>query len=310
MSETPLNGETRYRLMMRRRYRNLFDALEDSITQVAEMLKAWKQPEAGLSLYENALVLLLARGHNAAAGVAVLAERGFGELAMSVCRLLAEAMVSAHWMSLKAEDRAFQFRRFGELERLELGDLLKELDELKDEQIPAPYKDPAYVAALRKEFRDKSGWMQRGMGAIIRDIEPLWKTPAGRKDFLATMKILHLTGDRHSHIGASDTVRFRSERGVALGPTEASPTWAAQALKQAAWCYLQLADLAVKELRLMDIGQWNGLFQETMARCSWLRREQVEGLNPESACPCGSRLPYKRCHEGVDLLDLPEAVAD
>src|SRR5438132_8702420 len=134
MTDTPPDGETRYRLMMRRRFRNLFDALEDLIAFVAAMLKAWKQPPGGLSPYQTAVVLHVARAHNAAAGVVILAERGFGELAMAVCRLLAEAMVSAHWMSLEAGSRSEQFREFQKLERLELGELLEELGELKDEE--------------------------------------------------------------------------------------------------------------------------------------------------------------------------------
>src|SRR5262249_44433061 len=99
---------------MRRRFRNLFDPLEDLIAFVASMLKAWKPPKDGLPVYQHTLLLLVARAHNATVGVVVLAERSFGELAMSVCRLLAEAMVSAHWMSLKPEERALKFRRFGE----------------------------------------------------------------------------------------------------------------------------------------------------------------------------------------------------
>src|SRR5262249_16329066 len=109
MTDAPQDGEMRYRLMMRRRFRNLFDALEDLIEFAASTLKQWKQPDGGLSLYQKALVLHVARAQNAAAGVVVLAERGFGELAMSICRLLAEAMVSAHWMSLQADARAEQF---------------------------------------------------------------------------------------------------------------------------------------------------------------------------------------------------------
>jgi hypothetical protein len=36
--------------MMRKRFRNLFDPLEDVIAFVASMLKAWKQPKGGLLL--------------------------------------------------------------------------------------------------------------------------------------------------------------------------------------------------------------------------------------------------------------------
>ena len=301
MSEAAQDGETGYRLMMRRRFRNLFDALEDLIAFVASMLKAWKQPPGRLPLYQTALVLQVARAHNAAAGVVILAERGFGELAMSICRLLGEAMVSAHWMSLQPDARAAQFRRFGELERLELGDLLKELGQLKDDEMPVWYKDPINVAKLKGEFPDKSGWMQRPMGKVIKDVARLWQTAEARRDFLDTMKILHLTGDRHSHIGASDTVQFHGDHGVALGPTESAPTWGAQALKQATWCYLELVDLAVKELKLLDVAVWSDVLHRTMARISWLRRAQVEGLKPDSPCPCNSTLLYGQCHEGVDL---------
>jgi hypothetical protein len=83
MSGTAQDGEQRYRLMMRRRFRSLFDALEDLLAFVASMVKAWKSPKGSLSLYQYALVLLVARAHNAASGVVILAERGFGELAMS-----------------------------------------------------------------------------------------------------------------------------------------------------------------------------------------------------------------------------------
>ena len=301
MSGRSQNGETRYRLMMRRRFRNLFDALEDLLAFVASMLRAWKQPEGGLSLYQTTLVLHVARAHNAAAGVIVLAGRGLGELAISVCRLLAEAMVSAHWMSLEPRLRAEQFREFQKLERLELGELLRELGEVKDEDIPAEHRNPEWVAKLKARFRGPTGWMQRPMDKVIHDIEPLWGTVERRKDFLGTMNILHLTGDRHSHIGASDTVRFQSERGIALGPTENAPTWAAQALKQATICYLELVDLAVKDLKLMDVAAWNKRVDRTRARMSWLRQEQIDGVKCDDLCPCDSGLLYGQCHDGVDL---------
>lgn len=208
-------------------------------------------------------------------------------------------------MSLDPDARAKQFRRFGKLERLELGELLKELGELTDEEFPDARKNSPCAEKLKREFRGPTGWMQRKMDKVVQDIEPLWGTPERRKDFLGTMKILHLTGDRHSHIGASDTVQFRGERGVALGPTEAAPTWAAQALKQAVVCYLELVDLAVKDLKLMDVDAWNDVVEKTRARCSWLRREQVAGLSPESTCPCEGGLRYGQCHEGVDFLPGP-----
>jgi len=53
---------------------------------VAATLRAWNQPSGGPSLYQTVLILHVARAHNAAAGVVVLTERGFGELAMSVGR--------------------------------------------------------------------------------------------------------------------------------------------------------------------------------------------------------------------------------
>jgi hypothetical protein len=144
--------------------------------------------------------------------------------------------------------------------------------------------------------------MQQPMNTVIKHIEPMWGTPEKRKDFLGTMSILHLTGDRHSHIGASDTVQFHGDGGIALGPTDIAPRWVSQALKQAIVCYLELIDLAVKELKLMDVAAWNDVIDKATARASWLRREQVEGLHSDSPCPCGGGLPYGQCHEGVDLL--------
>jgi hypothetical protein len=225
---------------------------------------------------------------------------------MGVCRLLAEAMVSAHWMSLDADERAAQFLRFGELEHLELGELLRDIGELTDEQLLAYHRDPERGAKLKDEFRDKSaGWMRRSMRKVIEDIVGCyWREREARTDFLKTMNILHLTGDRHSHVGASDTLNFLGEQGVSLGPTERAPTWGAQALKQAIICFLELFDLAVKEVKLTPLDAWNDYVRKTRARMSWLRKEQVGGVRPEQSCPCKSGLTYGTCHEDVDLLEM------
>ena len=64
---------------------------------------------------------------------------------------------------------------------------------------------------------------------------------------------------------------------------------------------MNLVDLAVKDLTLINLAGWNEVVDKTRARMSWLRRPQVEGLKPDSPCPCNSTLLYGQCHEGVDL---------
>jgi len=132
--------------------------------------------------------------------------------------------------------------------------LLRKLGELREDEMPREHRDPEKVEQLRKRFKDKSGWMQVPMKKVIDDVRPLWRTPDGKGEanFAQMVETLHLTGDRHSHVGAGDTLRFLAGDRIALGPTDHAPAWGHQAMIMGGWSLLNTTDLAIK-VALQDL---------------------------------------------------------
>ena len=136
--------------------------------------------------------------------------------------------------------------------------LLRKLGELREDEMPREHRDPEKVEQLRKRFKDKSGWMQVPMKKVIDDVRPLWRTPDGKGEanFAQMVETLHLTGDRHSHVGAGDTLRLLAGDRIALGPTDHAPEWGHQAMIMGGWSLLNTTDLAIKVLKLVPLPAW------------------------------------------------------
>ncbi len=294
----PWDGETRYRQLMRARMRSLFVAVEDLIEYTGDVLRPWRK-KPGTTDYETALALLTARVRGSVAGVVVLAERGFGELGMAAARLAAEGMVAAHWMSLLPEERAERFLAFATFERLQLGDLLTKRGELREDEMPPEHRDPEKVEQLRKRFKDKSGWMQVPMKKVIEDVTPLWRTPDGKgeADFAQMVETLHLTGDRHSHVGAGDTLRFLAGDRIAFGPTDLAPAWGHQAMIMGGWSLLNTTDLAIRGLKLVPLPAWEEVSQRLAALFATVTKHQTVGVVDTDLCPCGRGGTFATCHK-------------
>jgi hypothetical protein len=289
------------RRVIRETYPRLFDAVEDQLGYVGEHIGDLRPSTEPLNRYDLALRALLARATKSALGIVRACEHGFGEMAMSSLRTLGETMVSAYWMSLDPEARAEQFEAYARLEALETLELVDELGWGGDVDIGEELRDPEWITAVRARFPNRvQGWMQRPMNAVVQAIEPSWgeEGSPGRREFRNVVKILHLFGDRHSHVGAFDTIRLlRSDEdgqlAIQLGPGK---RWVPQALVVCAWVYGQVFDLAAEHYELAELESWRRRWQLLLARCLSLDPAQTQGVGRNDPCPCGSGFKFKRCH--------------
>src|SRR5687767_14239173 len=113
------------RQVIRETFPQPFEAIEQQLVYVAEHTDEMRPVEK--RLYDLVLKAHLARCTKTALGIVRLCEHGFGELAMSSLRVLAEGVVSAYYVSLDPDARAEQFAAYEELERLEVLGLAREL---------------------------------------------------------------------------------------------------------------------------------------------------------------------------------------
>ena len=140
------------------------------------------------------------------------------------------------------------------------------------------------------------------MKRVIEAIAPCWDGEAAERQFRRVAKVLHFFGDRHSHIGAHDTIEHLRVSGegrlvLHLGPGK---KWVAESLTVAAWVYGQIFDLWAEHYELPALESWRRRWQLLIARCQTLNREAAAGVGRNDPCPCGSGFKYKRCH--ADLM--------
>jgi hypothetical protein len=293
------------RRVIRERYGTLFSALEEQLRYVGEDLPR-RLPDPMIE-FDLALIAHLARASKTALGIVVASENGFGEMAMMGLRLLGETMVSAYWMSLDPEARADQFIEFTKLEQLAVAHFARDTMGWEDPELelPAELQDEERAAAVRRRFPNEvQGWFQVGMNVVIRDIEPCWGEPASRQEFMQVAKILHYFGDRHSHLGAYDTLsHLDAPEGALRIRLGAGNEWIPQALVTAAWVYGQVFDLAAEPFQSPDLESWRRRWQLLLSRCRPLSEERRRNVGRNDPCPCGSGFKYKRCHLGVPAME-------
>jgi hypothetical protein len=165
--------------------------------------------------------------------------------------------------------------------------------------VPAKLRDPQWVLEVRGRFPNPAhGWFQLPMKRVVREIEPCWGDENGRHQFRLYMGIVHLFGDRHSHVSSYDTGQYLAAEDegaltIQLGPTK---RWVPQALVVAAWLYGQIFDLAAEHFEIADLEDWRKRWQRLMARCRPIDREAVRDVGRNDPCPCGSGLKFKQCH--------------
>lgn len=225
------------RQVIRDAYPQLFEAAEGQLKYVADHIGEMQTPDEW-TRYDLALKALLARATKTALGIVRECEHGFGELAMSSLRTLGETVVSAYYMSLEPAVRSEAFDEYAKLETLDTLNLLDELGwaDQPGVEVSAELRDEAWQAQVRDRFRRPAqGWFQRPMREVVGEIEQCWQDEAGRREFRQYMRILHLYGDRHSHVGSFDTAQYLraadGELTIRFGPTK---RWVPQALVMAA----------------------------------------------------------------------------
>jgi hypothetical protein len=297
------------RRVIRETYPRLFDAVEDQLRYVDEYLGGLIPPEP--TKFDLALVAHLARASKTALGIVRNCEHGFGEIAMMSLRGLGETMVSAYWMSLDPDTRAEQFEKFTRLEVLNILDFVEAMGWTDEIEVPDELRDEERIEEVRREFPNPvQGWMQEPMNRVLDDIEPCWPGDHGRDEFRRVARLLHLFGDRHSHVGAFDTLQYLSapEEGmiaIQLGPGK---KWVPQALIVAAWVYGQIFDLAAEHFGIPDLESWRRRWQLLLARCRTVSPDEARDVGRNDPCPCGSGFKFKRCH--LEIVGQPEAAAN
>lgn len=282
------------RKAIRDAYPLLFEAVEEQLRAVDRYLPT--APPKKATKYGLALNAHLARATKTTMGILVLCEHGFGELAMAALRTLAETMVSAYYMSLDPEARAEKFEAFGKHEAVENHRLFEKLGwgEAVAELAPT-FADPAFIEEVKAQFPNPvHGWMQEPMHKVAAAIEISWDRP---EDLRQLLTMLHLLGDRHSHVGMFETAALlrADEDGVALhlGPGR---RWVEETLVFTAWVYGQVFDLWAEYFEVPDLESWRDLWRLLNARIRPLDPKSARGVGRNDPCPCGSGFKFKRCH--------------
>jgi len=298
----PTEEETQYqRHVIRETYPRLFDAIEEQLRYLDEHLNAGRRRVE--TKYDLALAAHLARASKTAMGIINACEYGYGEIAQGALRGLGETMVSAYYMSLDAEPRAERFEAYAKLEAIHGYRFLERMGWEREAETPEHFRDDAWIAEIEAEFpRRVDGWMQEPMNRVIDAIAPCWRGDAqGEQQVRQVADILHFFGDRHSHVGTTDTVDLlRVEHGqlvIHLGPGK---KWVAQSLTVAAWVYGQIFDLWAEHAEMPDLESWRRRWRLLLARCQTLDPDAVRDVGRNDPCPCGSGFKYTRCH--LDLM--------
>ena len=282
---------------IRQAYPQLFEAVEEQLRYVDQKLRSLQTSHE--HLYDFALSAHLARASKTTLGIVLLCENGFGELAIASLRPLGETMVSAYFMSLDPDVRAAQFDEYAKWEAIEVFRLAERMGWREVvASAPSEFHDSDWIRSVEQQFPARvQGWMQVGMDKAIAAIEECWKTDKGKRQLRETADLLHISGDRHSHVGAIDTVRKLSSTDgqltLRLGPGR---EWVSTALLLAAWVYGQVFDLWAEHFELPDIESWRRRWDLLLARCRPLGRDVVGKVGRNDPCPCGSRYKFKRCH--------------
>ena len=118
-------------------------------------------------------------------------------------------MVSAYFMSLDPDVRAAQFDEYAKCEAIEVFRLAERMGWREVvANAPSEFHDSDWIRSVEQQFPARvQEWMQVGMDKAIAAIEECWKTDKGKRQLRETADLLHISGDRHSHVGAIDTVR-------------------------------------------------------------------------------------------------------
>lgn len=284
------------RRAIRNAFPQLFEALDNELRYVDEHVPGLMPKPA--SKFDLALAAHLARATKTTLGIFRTCEHGFGEIAMGALRTLGETTVSAYWMSLDKDARADQFEQHGRLEALATKRFVEDMG-WADVEMPAELHDEEWIAEVEARFpKPVWGWMQQPMNRVLADIRPCWADDLGRAQLDGMARTLHEFGDRHSHVGASDTVRYLrvvEEKGLTVnfGPTK---RWVPQALFPTAWWYGQMFDLVAETWELPDLDDWRAHFNVWIARCTPLKAADARNVGRNDPCPCGSGLKFKQCH--------------
>jgi hypothetical protein len=287
------------RRVIRETFPRLFEAVEEQLRFVDENLP--KIPTKRATKYDLALSAHLARATKTTMGIVALCEHGYGEIAMSSLRTLGETMVSAYFLALEPEEHADRFEAFARQEALDNYRLFRRMgwdDSVGD--VAEKFEDPEHLEAMKELFPNPVlGWMQVPMKDVLRRIEKFWERP---EELRQVASLLHLLGDRHSHVGTFDTVallRADEQPGLVLhlGPER---KWVREALLLTAWVYGQMFDLWAEHFAMPDLESWRRRYRLLNARCRSLDPDKVRGLGRNALCPCGSGFKFKRCH--ADLV--------
>jgi hypothetical protein len=297
----PSEAQTQYpRRVLREAYPVLFDAIEGQLRYVDEHLNTGARGVE--TKYDLALAGHLARASKSAMGIINACEYGYGEIGQGALRGLGETMVSAYYMSLDPEARAERFESYAKLEAIHAYRFLERMGWEREAQTPEHFRDEKWIAEVEAQFpRRVDGSFQEPMNRVVAAVAPCWRNEAaGEEEFRRVAEILHFFGDRHSHIGTTDTVNLlRVENGqlvMHLGPGK---KWVPQTLVVTAWVYGQMFDLWAEHFELPDMDSWRRRWRLLVRRCQILSPEAVQGVGRNDPCPCGSGFKYKRCHLDV-----------
>jgi len=214
-------------------------------------------------------------------------------------------MVSAYWISLDSEPRAEQFDAYARIEALEVAAFATAMGWGDSAEIPAHLLDQEIATETRKRFPNTvQGWTQRPMKHLVHGIRPCWPDEQGRAELNRVLRLLHLYGDRHSHVGSFDTFRCLrlADEGQVVLRLGSDDKWVGAALVVTVWVYGQIFDLAAQTWALADIDSWRRRWRLLICRCQNVSRDQTYGVGRNDPCPCGSGFKFKRCH-----LEIAEA---
>jgi hypothetical protein len=210
----------------------------------------------------------IARGTKTFDGLLRLCRERFGEQAAMLNRSLFEAMVIAHWTSIRRREAVGLFVRHAQFTSVLWFETLDALGWLEEtDRAARPTIGPTKRAEFVKLFGPYGAqpWAGRNVPKLIDEIEHLWDE-TGRAQLRAmhdvphrhNNQMLHSTATAISaaHVGATST-----ELRLTIGP---SNLLVEQELLAAYWIYGQVVGLMIDVFRLKDRTTFEKLFDAGM----------------------------------------------
>jgi hypothetical protein len=253
---------------------------------------------------ENVFIGTFAKGTKTWGAAMLLCDRGYGQQAEMLTRSLFEHAVVAWWMLLCVEDEdwVMQALRDHRSHARVLYERAFEIHPELDSKFEDADLDENEVAALDDRFgRFGGNWHGKRLDELVREIEEredqryatiFWK-------FFRLVNHHNNYTLHHSAVGISNAVHWEDPEETPLLELGPSERWISSTLWAATWCYGLLVVATLRRLSPTRADDFSDLLDEVGKSFISFSAAEVKDIGRNDACPCGSGMKFKRCHEAM-----------